>query len=374
MKPSWATQCRATYHGKCSRMVRAEAIRCCGAYASMLIFALLISACAPRSTGLVVESVDDYSLRNGPSLNNSIANGDGFIRGMTIATSPWQLKTKWTDKNVWDTDFLDPDAGTVGDDQGNFDPPGAAISYFTGHGFCQDGCSKQSCSTTSACTTPVAGARLPGTCRFSPFDQPRCCYMRDRSAATSGNFDALAGVVNYTSGNVRWGESPSAGTWAGAGTNGGTNLVVLDISCGILPPFWYQALRNANAGAHMIATILVAGGDTANVADRGATFARMWAANPNGNVAQAWLDTLSSLPFGDGGGCGNEGGHGINGCGCNIVVAMDSTPQSAANKMSEDWIDLRFDSNDAKGNNWYSARWQCNYTLKSTDSTAWELP
>ena len=49
--------------------------------------------------------------------------------------------------------------------------------------------------------------------------------------------------------------------------------MVLDISRGILPTFWYQTLRNANAGVQMIATIMVAGGDTANVADRGATFA-----------------------------------------------------------------------------------------------------
>lgn len=339
------------------------------------VLALALSACGPRSTGLVIESVNDYSLRNGPSLSNSVANGDGFISGMTVAGSPWQLKTRWTDRNVWDTDFIDSDLVFTGDDKANFDAPGTAIAYFTGHGFCNDGCSKQACTTTQACTTPVAGARLPGTCRFSPFDNPRCCYMADRAAATSGNSDAFSGVVNYTSGFIRWGESPSSGPWAGAGTNGGANLVVLDISCGILPPFWYLALRNAEAGVHLVATIMIAGGDTANVADRGATFAKMWAANPNGNVAQAWLDTLSSLPSNEGGQCANlGGGHGINGCGCNIVVAMDSTPAGAASKMNEDWIDLRDDTRDAKGNNWYSARWQCNYTLPSTGQTAWELP
>ena len=38
-----------------------------------------------------------------------------------------------------------------------------------------------------------------------------------------------------------------------------------------------------------------------------------------------------------------------------------------------DCIDLRNDDNDAKGNSWYSARWQCNYALPATDKTAWEL-
>ena len=337
---------------------------------------LVLSGCT--SNGLVVESVDNYSLRNGPSLSNSIANGDGFLNGMTIDGSPWRRLARWTDLNVWDTDFIDPAVNPIGNDRANFDPPGAAISYFTGHGFCQDGCStQQSCTTTAACKTPntAIGERMPGTCRFSPFDQPRCCYMVDRAAATSGQADQVSGVVGYTSGPIRWGESSTSGGWAQAGTDGGTNMVVLDISCGILPPFWYQALRNAAAGVHMIATIMIAGGDAANVSDRGATFAKMWAANPNGNVAQAWLDTLSSLPASDGGGCPNGGGgHGINGCGCNIVVAMDSTPQGAANRIGEDWIDLRNDNNDAKGNSWYSARWQCNYPLRTGDQSAWELP
>jgi len=228
--------------------------------------------CKPRSVGLVVESVDNYSLRNGPSLSNSIANGDGFISGMTGPSSPWQLTARWTDTQVWDTDLLDHEANAIGNDHQFFDRPGTAISYFTGHGSCTDGCSVAApCTSTSSCTTPngAADERAPRTCRYSPFDAPRCCYMTDRMALTSGGSDQNQGQVNYTSGPVRFGESATAGGWAGAGTNGGTNLVVLDISCGILPPFWYEALKNAAAGVHLLATIMVAGGDTANISDRG---------------------------------------------------------------------------------------------------------
>ncbi len=347
---------------------------------SFLSLAVLVAAaCAPTSTGLVVESVDDYSLRNGPPLSNSVANGDGFIREMTIAGSPWHLTTKWTDRAVYDTDFFDNNLVSFGNDQFNFDRAGVAISYFTGHGFCNSGCSTQSCTTTKACTNPASGGQppgTPGTCRFSPLDNPRCCYYTDGMAATAGTFDQAAGVVDYSSGPIRWGESATSGPWAQAGTDGGANLVILDISCGILPPFWYQELRNAVGGVHMIATILVAGGDTANVANRGSTFGKTWAAHPDdGQVAQAWLDTMAALPGDEGGACKDlGGGHGFNGCGCNIVVAIDSTPQGAASKISETWSDLRSDDRDAKGNNWYSARWTCNYTLPSGDQTAWELP
>jgi hypothetical protein len=342
-----------------------------------IVLGVVATAAHAQSTGLVVESVNDYTLRNGPSLSNSIANGDGFLQGMTFPGSRFHLNVRWVDKNVWDTDFLDPSANSQGGDQSNFDTPGTAISYFTGHGFCNSGCSTTSCTTTRACTTPNAnaGERMPGTCRFSPFDQPRCCYMVDRAAATAGNADKFNGVVNYTSGATRWGESPSSGGWAGAGTNGGTNLAVLDISCGILPTFWFQALQNANAGVQMVATIMVAGGDTANVADRGSTFASFYKANENSRVSDSWLNTMNSLPANEGGGCPGGGGfHGFNGCGCNIIIGMDNSAARAAGSMNETWVSLTNDANDALGNQFYTTRWQCNYPLSSGDQSAWEKP
>ncbi len=330
------------------------------AVAAWLCF-FTLSGCESRSFGLAVESVDVYPVA---PLTNSVANGDGFIAGMTVPGSPWELKTRLTNQNVWDTDLIDAASTSSGQDQFYFDRPGIAISYFTGHGITTDGCSTQSCTTTTACTAPVAGARLPGTCRFSPLDKPRCCYMVDRAAVTSGQFDTFGGFVDYTGGQVRWGESANAGPWAGAGTDGGTNLVVLDISHGILPPFWSETLRSAFAGVHMIATLMTAGGDTANSAIRGSTFARMWAANPNGSAAQAWLDTMSSLPATDQ----------FNGFGCNIVVAMGRTEQEAQSSINEDWNDIRLDNLDAKGNDWSFARWNCNYTLKNPGASEWELP
>ena len=321
----------------------------------------MLSGCESRSYGLAVESVDVYPVA---PLTNSVANGDGFILGMTPAGGPWEVKTRLINRSVWDTDLIDGASTSSGQDQLYFDRPSLAISYFTGHGIAADGCSAQSCTTTNACTMPVAGARLPGTCRFSPLDKPRCCYMVDRAAVTSGQFDAFGGIVNYTGGQVRWGESANSGSWAGAGTDGGTNLVVLDISHGILPPFWTQTLRSAFAGVHMIATLMTAGGDTANSAIRAPTFARMWAANPNGSVAQAWLDTMGSLPATDQ----------FNGFGCNIVMAMGRTEQEAQSSIAEDWNDLRSDNRDARGNDWSFARWNCNYTLKSPGASEWELP
>ena len=189
-------------------------------------------------------------------LSNSIANGDGFLNGLVFPGSPFFQSARWTDGTVYDTDFVDPELNALGNDTNNFDKPGTAISYLTAHGIVDHGCSTVSCTTTAACTNPSTATgpgapRLPGTCRFSPFDNPRCCYMVDRQAIVHGSGDKFGGLVNYTGGAIRWGESPEAGGWAGARTNGGTNVVVLDISHGLLPTFWWQTYQRAAAGVQL---------------------------------------------------------------------------------------------------------------------------
>lgn len=344
--------------------------------AALALAVAVTQANAQTSTGIVVESVDDYT-GCCSSLSNSIANGDGFLYGMVFPGSRWYWSARWINGAVYDTDFVDPEINPLGGDQNNFDKPGTAVSYFTGHGITTHGCSTQACTTTTACTTPntAAGERMPASCRFSPFDSPRCCYMVDRAAVTNGSGDRFNRIVNYTGGPIRWGESPQSGGWAGAGTNGGTNLVVLDISHGILPTFWYPTLRSASAGVQLIATIMTAGGDTANVAQRGATLASFYRANERARVSTSWQDTMNSLPANLGSSCpGGGGGHGFNGCGCNIIVGMDVTLERAEGSMNEGWVHLADDNNDAFGNQFFAARWQCNYPLPATDQSAWELP
>lgn len=358
-------------------------------------FILLVASClalilpatgalAQFSTEIIVESVDNYgggaNCNTPPNLCNSIANGDGFAQGMTFPGSRFRAGARYTDTAVYDTDFADSSADNRGTDQTYFDRSRRAIAYFTGHGIGDHGCSTVACTSTSQCTRPNTAmgggvARMPGTCRFSPMDSPRCCYMVDRQAVTSSPSDKLGGRINYTGGPIRWGESPEAGGWAGAGTDGGANLVVLDISHGVLPTFWAQTFVRANAGVQLIATMMTAGGDTANVPDRGKTFAAFFRANENSRVSESWVQTMNSLPANEGGACpGGGGGHGFNGCGCNIVVGMDRTLQRAQESLGEGWVNLTDDRNDALGNQFYAVRWVCNYRLSSTMQSAWERP
>jgi hypothetical protein len=380
---------RAGIAGLCGRCVHVQH-RQLRRFGFLLGYSIVLTAAIPTisvnaqtSTEIIVESVNDYG--PGDQLPNSIANGDGFMQGMVFPGSRWHSGARYTNTAVYDTDFVDGTINSLGKDQLFFDrgPVGRAVAYFTGHGITDHGCSTISCSTTAICTNPNTAtgggvARPPGTCRFSPMDKPRCCYMVDRQAVThSPAEDRFGGFVNYTSGPIRWGESPQSGPWAGAGTDGGANLVVLDISHGVLPPFWYQTFVNASAGVQMIATMMTAGGDTDNVADRGAHFAAFYRANENTKVSESWVQTMNSLPADEGGSCPSipaGGGHGFNGCGCNIIIGMDNTPERALGALNEGWVHLSHDSNDAFGNQFYAARWVCNYPLPATDQSAWELP
>ena len=227
--------------------------RRCGSVA-LAALALAIAGC--QSTGLVVESVNNYhDFPSGSNLSNSIANGDGFIRAMTPQGSDWHVIHRFTDGTVWDTDFID---GPTWDAR-NFDQPGTAISYYTGHGFVTpyDEVPEHLCSSSRECTNPPPGASVPGVCKAAglpgraPGDVSRCVYYSDRILAVDGDNDQFGHAVNYSAGTVAWGESSNAGAWRNVGTDGGTNLVVLDASFGVLATYWVRQTQQAIAGIHM---------------------------------------------------------------------------------------------------------------------------
>jgi hypothetical protein len=330
----------------------------------VLLFCLGLAGC--QSTGLVVESVNKYSSTYGAGsdLSNSIANGDGFIRAMTPEGTVWHMIHRYTDGTVWDSDFLETA------DSSNFDPPRTGIAYYTGHGLTTpyDEVPTRRCTSSSQCTNPPSGASLPGVCKaagapnYAPGDTPRCVYYSDRILAVNGSNDSFGHIVNYSNGGAVWGESGDAGAWRRAGTDGGANLVVLDASFGVLATYWVRQTQQAMGGAHMLATIMPVTGDTANVSDRGGLFGGSWAANPNGAVSSAWLTTMNSIA-----------GSGINGGGCNFVIAFDATPAAAQAHINEDWSQLRDDSRDAKGASYYAARWLCNWPSSIRDQSIFEL-
>jgi hypothetical protein len=326
--------------------------------------------------GIILESVDNYSACNGPSLANPIADVTGFITTVLGSANPagfFKDGTGWTNGQVYPTDFYDPEvSGNASDDDTrNFDNSIDAISYFDGHGYCNGPglTNNQACLGVGDCQTPPANASMPGACLVYPGDnQGQCIYLDNTRAivtavCTSPHSD---GAARYGSGQLAFGESAYSGSWRGAGTNGGTNMAIISSSCaeyGGMP----NAIFPLFAGVHVINTTMVVSGDYASTTDRGTAFANRYAMNPAGSAADAWGDAINSIGNRNSwcknrsGSVSYGGGYGFNGCGVQMSSAMDAYASNAISHLSESWTSITSNLLDAYGTSYYYYTAQCNY-------------
>ncbi len=259
--------------------------------------------------------------------------------------------------SVWDTDFTEAADSFNFDRSTNLD----AIAYFSGHGICDDQQPATSCIASWGCASPPPGASQ-GVCLRSQaaWPQGKCAYNVGRNLVAYKN--SICQNVNYSS-NVRWGESPVYGAWGGAGTDGGVNFAVLDVSCGVTPNMWVSQLNNMNVGLSTVATIMPTsvGSDTADSSNRGSSFANRFKTNKNSPIAWAWRDSINSTTGGSS--CFLGGGSkGIHGCGANLTFSSDITAFWSSWKAdTETWVDVQLDVNDAEASGFKSTRWTCNY-------------
>src|SRR5580658_965091 len=172
---------------------------CCAALAALAI--LTPDVANATSYGIVTESVDNFGCggqNQDPNCNctvsppvctgnpfaccndlpNSDTNGVGVQKVLAGGSSPLGYTLyAFTDGNVWDSDFVDPDlnsSNSKGEDTYNFDSDatgsfngnasyGAFIAYFTGHGVTNNECQSalHTCTSASECTDPDVSA-YPG--------------------------------------------------------------------------------------------------------------------------------------------------------------------------------------------------------------------
>lgn len=327
-----------------------------------------LSVWAAAETGISIEAVDAYSCG---ALSNNIANVDNF-RNRMLSISGYTAGVRYTNGLVWSTDFTDPEVVWNGADTWNFDRPGDAIAYFSGHGTCDDQTSTV-CYATADCPD-IAGTekRCLRDGEFWWFAWGRCVYSQPRNIVVDRTGSSCE-LVNYSNDSVRWGEDPGSGGWAGAGLNGGVNLAVIDNSCGITPDLYFPETLNAFAGVSTIALIMPTrvGDDTADVSNRGRAFADRYVANPWSAVAPSWAESINSVTGGSGCAFGG-GGHGINGCGAHIALSVEVNQPRAdwANRI-ENWIQLRDDGNDSIGWGWMSWIFSCNYDCNNHPFILW---
>src|SRR5262249_61434085 len=84
--------------------------------------------------GIMIGGVGNFSCVR---LYNNIAKVGNF-RNRMLSVRGCTAGVRYTDGWVWATDFTDPEVVWNGADTWNFDRPGDAIAYFSGHGTCDD--------------------------------------------------------------------------------------------------------------------------------------------------------------------------------------------------------------------------------------------
>jgi hypothetical protein len=112
-----------------------------------------VPASRGAETGVTIEAVDKYSCG---ALSQNKPNVDNF-RTRMLSISGYTAGVRFTDGLVFPTDFTDPQKVSGGADTSNFDRPGDAIAYFSGHGICDDQ-TGTSCTSNASCPN-VAGVQ-----------------------------------------------------------------------------------------------------------------------------------------------------------------------------------------------------------------------
>ena len=297
-------------------------------------------------------------------------------KASAIRSSPTRtflLGQTWYDNYVWKSDFVDPDRVSGGADSSFFDKPGTAISYFAGHGALPAGNVWQYCYSAAGCSaySPPSGATDPRFCRTHPGQGFGLCtyHSYDRRIVTAQ--DTGCQLADYSNGSTKWGESQQSGAWAGAGTNGGANVVVLSKS------FGHNSQRTrevwpAFAGIHMLLTPLNHTGDVLDRSERGYWFAYFHFLYPYKSVVQAWIESGGMIPVNYPSECCGVGsawescGWGYNFCGGHIAAMLDDAANSSLVHYYENWDDIRNDAWDGRGashwRNFYLCNWRCDLT------------
>ncbi len=107
------------------------------------------------STGVSAEATDVYCDANGNNCSSivCIAEADGYRNGLLNASGTiFTSGVRYTNKSVYDTDFIDPDIsnGDFGNDTFNFDENGNGTAYVCLHGTCNTETTTEAISTTRA--------------------------------------------------------------------------------------------------------------------------------------------------------------------------------------------------------------------------------
>lgn len=347
---------------------------------ALSLFSMTSARAQTYSYGVIEEAVDHYGNQPGFGDIACIGEADSFYNTLVYAGGTiFTAGSRWTDDNVWDTDFTDPDFthNWFDADTYNFDQSSAAIAYVCGHGQCDDEDTTW-CSSSSQCNAPPAWGANPGVCVGwgPPYGYYGNCYYTVPRKIVINNYanNHYGGKIDYSTGNrVKFGESSYSTGWAGAGTNGNLNFAVISNSCGMRPGnFIWNYSHGLFAGLTLLGILMPTtyGSDTVDAVSRGTYTAGGYVANPSSSVGLDFVNAISSVPQNDGGGCpqgsGTDysygGGHGIDGCGAHVAISVDQDYYHADyNVVTRNWPQYTVNVLDSTSQGYWRAQWVCNY-------------
>jgi len=348
---------------------------------SSLLFSIFISKSLLAGDKVMAEGLDytnqsicsEWSL-----LHYTVNNTRGFYNGLVTSGSPWQAGSIYLETSVWDTDFVDIQKNIAGQDYANFDHSGYGISYFSGHGSSGDFTSPQyNCSSHSACQSLIPSGTGPGKCLWNPGSaQGTCFFNAEHLIGTCSFISSFGNGPDSVTGIMKFGESPTSGTWAGAGSDGGVNIAILDNSNTLRSPtFAWQSLGPMFAGVHMMGVVMPIGWGSDNLDNQevGPTFAIRLRSNPSASLAEQWLLSLNDVSASIGTTCGSTGGgHGIGGatygggCGGRYMGAISNTYSGAySTVVYQSTYGAQNDNNDMTGASYLIYSYICNYDCQT---------
>lgn len=355
----------------------------CKIFASVLSFLICFSSSKSGWSGNKIFA-EGLNYTNRPvcgqwsQLAYTTQNASAFYSSITQLGSAWTTGNIYLDSLVWDSDFVDPEKNFNGADSTNFDQANYGLSYFTGHGSSFDYSAPQyNCTSHSNCTSPAPSQTPPAQCLYNPGTiYGTCFYGAEHLIGTCGSNPKFGNMPNAVSGIMKFGESTNSGTWAGAGTNGGINVAIIDNSNTLRSPaFGWQSIAPMFAGVHMIGVVMPIGWGSDNLDNQevGPTFATRLRSNSSASVAEQWLLSLNDVSASLGSSCGVfPGGHGIGGatygggCGGRYIASLGQSCSFAQNTiLYQNTTGAQSDANDATGSACLAYDYICNYDCQT---------
>jgi hypothetical protein len=340
-----------------------------------------------QTLGLSAGAVDDYhdAPNGGRSTDTQVVEEVASFINYAIYPNPYSSYGPFltytvglTDSAFWDCDGIDGELpnwnhpGTGADDCLMFDRTDSSYTYIAAHGDCSDWNPSNSyqnntaCTSTSQCTNPPSVAIGPGVCirlpssGSTPNPNGQCVYAEAKALYLNSNSPSLcfSNILEYSTGNnVRFGESNYSGNWAGAGENGGTNVLFMTNSCGLRPNLEFWQIYNLFGGLQVLGMMMPISPSTSDTEDapgRGVALGEIISINPFSSIGDGYLSSIEFLDD-----------SGFSGLGASVAWSVGPGADWDTSLITRDWWQATYNNGDNFNGDNMTGIGLCNYDCET---------